>query len=388
MEMSWACFLVIVLLVGIKGSDNDVFVPTRIFTVHCISRNIGDEFSTPVKHFPSLADTTTAQFDIWWSAPKLIARYDISKSDMVIIGGGGLLRHNEIWSAHILEYCLKATCIIWAPGYNQHFGYTQKEQVHVDIMQNAYAIALRDYFENPPAFEYERMFDTSCFLRDFDEPCDPSKRNGATGAYLHGSLLAGQFTQSLLSQLTRSDDILLNNCTNITQVIEFLCGYDTIITSSYHGLLWATYLNKATYVVNAFSEKFLNLPFSVSLFAPESDGQRLRALPLVNGTGLRNECKQSNINFYNKYILPGVTAIQKHMTLTEEINQNPSSRSRERKSGVHNYRDCSAVAHEMMSTTIALNTPLFTVSQYQNETTCFHNLAGKEATLVIHFSHA
>lgn len=373
--MFFKCFLVLTLVNQLQCSD-DYFEPTRIFTVHCISRNIGDEYSTPVQFFPGLAKAIKASFDIWWPAPEIISKYAITKSDMIIIGGGGLLRHNSIWTSNIVEYCIYGTCIFWAPGYNRHFDYSMQDAVDINhvMMHVSGVVTLRDFFSESPGFDYEPMLDVSCFLHELKGGCSSydAVPRGKLGGYLHADLLAGDGTDDLLAAIDH-DDILHNSCSNVTEVIEFLCSYETIVTSSYHGLLWATYLNKPVYVTNIFSEKFLYLPFQVPLFAPKV--APLSNIAVINGTALKESCMAANYNFYKQFVEKGVVSVLANSDSLEDNNDIIYDCD-----SVHSWSD------EIMDVVNSTN-PLLTAIPYGSSDSCFKTLRGLEISISITLSH-
>ena len=386
--------LILVTAMTLSGCHS--FVPSRIFTVHLKSRNIGDTFSTPLKYFPDLALAVTDSFDIWHSAAFHILRYSITKKDMIIIGGGGLIRHNRIWTDNILEYCRRGSCLLWAPGYNMQVGDDQDMASTDAIMQLAHEVHLRDYFPRPPGYDYHPMLDTSCMIPELEAPCPLSSTRGPVGYYLHETLLAGPLTETYLEHIDAAN-ILFNNHTNITNVLNFFCGFDTIVTSSYHGLLWATYLNKPVYVVNPSSEKFSLLPFPVPLLTPPSPP--LLFSMTVNGTKLREECVANNTDFYRKHVHPGVAGILAHNKSNNAKNSSeggaevgPPQGSSVAESSqciaplLSECYDMLAWKEELLNLTSS-SVPLFSVTRYDSIGTCNWGMDGLEVHLAIEFSH-
>lgn len=137
------------------------------------------------------------------------------------------------------------------------------------------------------------------------------------GFYLHAKLaqLRRVEVERLLMRVD-PQDVLFNNEINITTVLQFLCRHEVIVTSSYHGVLWATYMNIPVYTIFDFSEKFENLPFPVKKYPiPEENSsdtgiQSLSSALYVNGTFLKEQCIQENLAFYSMYIEPFVTVLK------------------------------------------------------------------------------
>jgi hypothetical protein len=97
-------------------------------------------------------------------------------------------------------------------------------------------------------------------------------------------------------------DVMYNDETDARKVFEFLCSSKQVITSSYHGALWATYLNKTVWITDAFSEKFQKMPFQLPSW-PDQPAKE------IDGVFYRDQCRRENIEFYSQYLKHAVARI-------------------------------------------------------------------------------
>lgn len=62
-------------------------------------------------YFPGLSHVITDTFCVDSSTPEVVAvNADLRKSDVTIIGGGGLLDHSDRWNYALEYYCRVTTC--------------------------------------------------------------------------------------------------------------------------------------------------------------------------------------------------------------------------------------------------------------------------------------
>ena len=82
-----------------------------------------------------------------------------------------------------------------------------------------------------------------------------------------------------------------------------------MLTSSYHGSLWSTYLNRTTVLHNAslFSEKFRRFPFPLPGASTAADASRIPAT--VDGFAIRDRCREQNRAFYEAHVRPHVDSV-------------------------------------------------------------------------------
>ena len=244
--------------------------------------------------------TTPHLRDVGEPARRNVERWDLTRRDLVVIGGGGLLHAHDSWSSGLLEYCSTARCVLWAPGLNKHHNRaatrqsgkgTNTDRSAVAALLNASAgAALRDSLAIRPAGwprGVATLLDASCLHPGLGTSCGRRPPAHAAAVYAHqtyvpdlasggsggsgnggvgssggdggvggGGALPSRSSLSFgaapfLTNRQRSD--VKTQC----KVFNFLCSARTVLTSSYHGALWATYMNRSVVLADeVFSEKF------------------------------------------------------------------------------------------------------------------------------------
>ena len=209
--------------------------------------------------------------------------------------------------------CVCVVGILWAPGRNRHHSHKHHSFTHsLDQVLQAAAIArTRDYSLTD---EPHPLLDPSCMLPGLHTHSHThTDKKRRVGYYLHAKLaiLRSEEVRELLTGVN-PQDILYNSEDDITTVLDFLRTSEVVITSSYHGVLWATYLNIPVYTVFDFSEKFTNLPFTVRQYDADSfthSHTHSLTTPYVNGIALKEKCIRENQEFYNTFVEPFVSVL-------------------------------------------------------------------------------
>lgn len=299
-----------------------------------------------IRYFPDLKNVTTDIICVDADTPEVVATLlDLRKGDLSIIGGGGLLDHSDRWNFALKHYCQITTCtfmtfevlivelllprlawsysvicvgealgILWAPGRNRHHSHRERPFLHTaeQILQAAAVGRTRDYhLLDEPA----PLLDPSCMLSGLQWHDSPKcAKTRGVGFYLHAKLavLKKEEVERMLHGVD-PQDVLFNNELDINEVLEFLCRHEVVVTSSYHGVLWATYMNIPVYTVFDFSEKFANLPFTVRQYpyseVEEGNRPALSTALYVDGLFLKEQCIQQNEEFYETFVHPFVTVL-------------------------------------------------------------------------------
>jgi hypothetical protein len=279
-----------------------------------------------VRYFPDLSKALTSTFDLNEKPLSLIKKHNITKVDLVIIGGGGLLDNSAKWNKHIWKWCMKSTCTLWGIGHNMHV----KAPKHVapllkytaaDIIPLAYAPILRD-FHRLDQGGYNSALDATCFLPYFADCSNQYAKSNAikkkVGYYLHKDV----GWHARLVKNTPKGSYMTNRVTDINIIMKFLCSHEVIVTSTYHGVLWATYMNAKVYTVDIFSEKFHYLPFNVSSLTNASNAKNLLPKNSINGSFERETCMRMNTVHYDTYIRPGVKSILSKSATSHLLDNN------------------------------------------------------------------
>ena len=292
--------------------------------------------------------------EIDWNAAREADALCLSKKDLVIIGGGGLLHHSAKWTRSLLQYCQSATCVFWASGFNKHIfemkevreqgaikdanrsdnstdteddlqDYTGAEE---RLLELSAAAAVRDYNREGV---FRRMLDASCLLPHFDLADRPRGHCAPVrdvGWYLHAD--SKKMTHELKKRVRPGD--LEYNDISLDAALKFICSSRVVFSMSYHGVLWAVYFGRPVVAVGQFSEKFDGFPFALrreSLQSAEALVDSVKELadsaealaeetltevrgfsmtevvqPVVNASGLLAACRHNNTRFYSDEVLP------------------------------------------------------------------------------------
>jgi hypothetical protein len=257
--------------------------------------NIGDMLASPLNYFPEL-QARAHRINIATPADEVIQRLHLGSRDTVIIGGGGLLG-NPDWLATLVKYCKTSRCVVWGIGENSHQIRARvpfKMRGHRRVLENlSVAYTFRDY---PGG-----MLDATCLHPDLECQRPPSKKQGY---YLHHAQNLGK-----RSWTRHNQSIMYNGRTADSpaptpkEVFDFLCDHTSIVSSSYHGILWAALLNRKVAMVDPHSDKFFYYPFSVPIWPTEGYTR-------IDGKRLKNECRHGNKEFYRRHIAPQLPCIQ------------------------------------------------------------------------------
>jgi len=313
---------------------------SRFFSIHRIDReNVGDLLSAPYQYFPELSTATEGRiYDI---ESLKFDNHHSNEEDIVIIGGGGLLRDPvHPWSKTIVRICEKSRCIGWGLGLNVYrnmkYAYPDyaKTKSHGGIFNT---IGIRDKFHpNNPLLKSNGVPKTSpdatCLhpeILKLEGKCTKGHKR-KIGYYLHDRcgwnatearysictdhpatresenfdvLLGGDDPSSDILLQVKSEDVLFNGENRLSRILKFICSSEVILTSSYHGALWASYLDKKVIVANPFSSKFDTLDVPVRKMVPGKSLERqFQEMPTPKGE--RQVCAKKNEAFYEKHVRP------------------------------------------------------------------------------------
>lgn len=165
----------------------------------------------------------------------------ISKNDLVVIGGGGLLNYHADWNRRINNVVASgAKVVVWGAGENTHFDdLSQKPSLFLD----GCLVGVRDF--NHPLFDYLPC--PSCMSSVFDEI---SNEGSGIGIILHSDT-------KLPEQLAGLP--VIDNSKSMTEVVKFIKSKKVIMTNTYHGAYWSRLCDRVVVVFGQFSTRFLGL---------------------------------------------------------------------------------------------------------------------------------
>ena len=161
----------------------------------------------------------------------------IRESDIVILGGGGLLDCTEEWNRTINKLLARCrTVIAWSVGFNGRTGNAISEKIDFGKFS---MLSIRDK-DHPSGYEW-----LPCVSALAIEDTSVGAPDGGIGTISHRDHL-----------ITRSGACILNS-ESPRRVLEFIRQHGRIETNSYHAAYWAGLLNREVVLRMAVhSEKF------------------------------------------------------------------------------------------------------------------------------------
>lgn len=192
--------------------------------------NAGDIFCSPYLWFHNFFDSYSCISHCISSI-----RYEqISKNDIVIIGGGGLLNYNPWFNFNeainkVVNLC--DNVIIWGAGFNSNMKNDKLEDYNPQLDFSKFILyGLRDYnvknINYTPCSSCMNPLLKTAYIRT------PSKK---IGSMLHPLMN----TKKLPLEMDN-----LSHFSNIEMIMNFIAEHEVIVTNSYHCALWAMLANR------------------------------------------------------------------------------------------------------------------------------------------------
>lgn len=233
--------------------------------------NAGDINSSPVQYFEFENNIGIVNIDL--KSINLLKSENYENLPL-IIGGGGIFYD---YQAHLIEdfcYWHKGIKILWGAGFNySNCNYSPNIPYYFKKFKH---IGLRDYLQNT-----EWVPCASCMHDIFDNKYEEKNEIG------------------IIEHL--DCDINLNfpkisNSAKIEDIIFFIGSCKKIITNSYHGYYWSVLMNKEVNIIPfRNSSKFYNLKYKVPIIKTYD-----KFIKSEKFNYALKECREANINFYNK----------------------------------------------------------------------------------------
>ena len=224
--------------------------------------NTGDITSSPKLYYDWLNDAD--EIDILH-----VMSHDLTDCN-VIVGGGGLLHPPfEPFLQYILESDTNAL-VLWGIGRNAHDvqDATIMPECGKDLIAKADLVGLRDSSVDedwvPCPSVNHQIFKISSFIK-------PSEKKVVL---LHTQRDLEVWVKPYRNLHMRMDQ-------PIEAVLDFILKAETVVSSSYHGCLWANWLQREVIVANSFSQKFvwgLGSSFDEALSRSEQFADEVKSL--------------------------------------------------------------------------------------------------------------
>ncbi|MDO8335370.1 MAG: polysaccharide pyruvyl transferase family protein [Candidatus Saccharibacteria bacterium] len=217
--------------------------------------NLGDFASDPSLYFPWLANARRVQLDRLGA--RIIPTPSL-KSHNVIVGGGGLIGTELALFRRGFERVLEQTdlslSVIWGAGFNTHLE-EPADQPHdlyalLKELDRFALVGLRDAGLAEARYVPCPSVMMSALTRNYDIEQKAVVYDNWQFPWKDGD--------KKLPQMNNNRRFRSSNAKQkaVYEVIAFLGSAEVVLTSTYHGALWATMLGKKVVVTRPFSTKF------------------------------------------------------------------------------------------------------------------------------------
>ena len=248
------------------------------FEVHRkVKDNVGDAFCNPSRYF---------NFENLLSGELVNSAFKVNNQNL-IVGGGGLI--HKSFQNHIQRLINEQPkhTVLWGIGHNfgrKHVHKSKEKVYYPDWIYNANLIGIRDWIKN-----YENLYlpCVSCMHPAFDKSYSVTHD---VGFFIHA--FKSKFTPT-------TEHFITNKTLDFDKTIEFIGSVDTLVTDSYHGAYWGQLLGKDVRHVN-WSVKFDHFKYPATSIDGIADWKRHS--PKYPPQFFLEECRNYNINFYNKVL--------------------------------------------------------------------------------------
>ena len=252
---------------------------TSTLCVHRIDpRNTGDINCAPGLYVDFLSGFLTV--DLYQcDAPNRLA------SKLIVMGGGGLLSPFFDVQLKALTSAPKARLISWGMGHNVH-GATRFE-LH-PALEHFELVGLRDYKlcqENNRGYEWVPC--VSCLTPLLDQ-----------NYYIQHDHVIFEHHNFRVAGLDPAIPRMMNDGTDLAEVLSFLGSAETVLTTTFHGAYWSTLLGKKVVVVDPCSNRFFGLKHA-PVMGPAQDWRSLASQARSYPEALQ-ECRAANLAFADK----------------------------------------------------------------------------------------
>lgn len=226
------------------------------------SNNVGDEHCAPALYF-NISDRQ----DIRSCVTNKDTRFNVA-----VFGGGAIANTAKNYRKHV-----KYKAVLWGVGNTSRGVF--KEPLHGDYSEFTLA-GIRDY--NVKGMKNVRWVPCpSCMSTLFDQKIDPTEE------YVY-------YGHKRMSPLGKMN----NDNMNFKEVIEYLSSGETVVTSTYHGVYWATLLGKKV-ICKPFGSKFFGLKHK-PLMTNDISINNIKKLKPVQYPDSLEECRNANKNFWRE----------------------------------------------------------------------------------------
>ncbi len=217
--------------------------------------NLGDFASDPSLYFPWLANARKVQLDRLGA--RIIPVPSLQNYN-IIVGGGGLIGTElalfRRGFERVLEQADLLSSVIWGAGFNTHLdkptGQPHDAYALLKELDQFALVGLRDAGFSGVRYTPCPSVMMSALTRNYDIEQKAVVYDNWQFPWKDGD--------KKLPQLNNNRRFRSSNAKQkaVYEVIAFLGSAEVVLTSAYHGVLWATMLGKKVVVTRPFSTKF------------------------------------------------------------------------------------------------------------------------------------
>ncbi len=211
--------------------------------------NLGDFASDPSLYFPWLQSAKKMQLDRVGAKVLPIRRL---RGANVIIGGGGLLETTlpafKWGMERVIRHADPARTVVWGAGLNAH-GADNATAILPSYLDDLALVGIRDYLPGRTRW----VPCSSVLLPELQQDYKVTQE-----AVIYDNWQFPWVNDTFLSRMVNNRRFASPAAKRaaVSQVIAFLGSAEVVLTSAYHGALWATLLGKKVVVTRPFSSKF------------------------------------------------------------------------------------------------------------------------------------
>jgi hypothetical protein len=264
--------------------------------------NVGDMMSTPSLYLPDLSS------NVQYLSVALNKLPNFTNRDLLIVGGGGLLDQKPAWNEIITSAASRLSTVGWGLGLNANIPFAK---LYTNLSVSS-MVQLRQTKAATKKLTPSKVVSMFALLGIRDElgdtfrwvPCASALSPLLSKAYpvkwKYGIFMHKHVAFNIPEAMASSYKVMFNNVTCMADVVEFLGNSEIVLTSSYHGMYWATLLGKRVIVCQPFSSKFLLFKYPPAVLLGEwtsADLEKALSSTTVYPDSLR-ECREANMKFY------------------------------------------------------------------------------------------
>jgi len=221
----------------VLNNDFQIDTPTIHFLHRYITNNTGDKACGYYQYFLS-------EFKYYKSIIHDVNKVDFSlikKTDVIIVGGGGLLNATSEWNYNINRAAkLAGKSVIWSAGFNSSYsGPKLGSSIDFKLFD---LVTVRDY--NYKNFNYAPC--ATCVMPELEKDYVIKRE---VGVVAHKDV-----PQHLPKEIHQFEKV--TNSAPLHEMVEFIGSSEVILTNSYHAVYWAVLMKKKCILFAPRSEKY------------------------------------------------------------------------------------------------------------------------------------